>query len=47
MLFKDYPAKDWPDVLPDIPDEARELVSQLVQYESGHRLTAKEVCPKS
>ena len=44
MHFHDYPSKSWTDLLPGASDAARDLVSQLIRYESGSRLTAAEVC---
>lgn len=43
MNFTQYPAKRWDEVLPHIGSEARNLVADLVVYESKQRLTAAEV----
>lgn len=40
-----YPSKSWEEIVPDIGDEERDLISKLVVYESGNRLTADQVCP--
>ncbi|RPA92824.1 kinase-like protein [Choiromyces venosus 120613-1] len=46
ICFNDFPTQKWEDILPDAPQAARELVSELVVYESGRRLSASEVrCP--
>ena len=44
MYFHDYASKSWTELLPNASDAARDLVSQLVRYESGSRLTAAQVC---
>ncbi|KAL8824815.1 MAG: hypothetical protein Q9191_004799 [Dirinaria sp. TL-2023a] len=41
--FKQYDAKPWAQLLPDASDEARDLVSQLVRFESASRLAAVAV----
>lgn len=43
MEFYKYPQKPWPELLPGASDAACDLVSKLVQYESGSRLSAAEV----
>ncbi|KAI9717940.1 MAG: hypothetical protein M1828_007032 [Chrysothrix sp. TS-e1954] len=40
MTFREYPAQPWDVLLPEASKEARDLVSQLVRYESGERLEA-------
>ncbi|KAI9752040.1 MAG: hypothetical protein M1835_001136, partial [Candelina submexicana] len=40
MDFHMFPQKSWSELLPDTPSTARDLVSQLVRYESGDRLLA-------
>ncbi|PSK56874.1 hypothetical protein B9Z65_6498 [Elsinoe australis] len=40
MAFKDYPAKPWSEILPSASTDARDLISQLVCYESRSRLIA-------
>ena len=42
--FYKYPAKGWDDILKGASTKARDLVSQLVCYESNQRLSAEEVC---
>lgn len=44
MVFYEYPAKSWEEVLPEASEEGRDLVRRLVTYESGARMTAAEVC---
>ncbi|MCJ1388851.1 hypothetical protein MMC18_001701 [Xylographa bjoerkii] len=43
MRFYNYPPRPWSEVIPDSKQAARELVEQLVRYESSDRLTALEV----
>lgn len=43
MQFYEYPAKPWSELLPKASQSARDLVSKLVQYESGRRMSASEV----
>ena len=43
MSFYEFPAKPWTELLPTAPESARDLVDQLVRYESGTRLTAAQV----
>jgi hypothetical protein len=43
MQFKDYPRREWSALLPSTSDDERDLVSKLVQYESGARMTAEQV----
>ena len=38
-----YPPKPWTEILPRASDQARDLVSRLVVYESCDRITPKEV----
>jgi cyclin-dependent kinase len=42
MNFKDYPAKDWSQILPSAEEQAVDLVKSLVVFESGWRLTAED-----
>ena len=42
MNFVKYPSKSWNEILPTADEQARELVSSLVCYESARRLSAKE-----
>ena len=44
MRFNEYPSKAWEEILPDVQDQERDLVSKLVVYESTDRLSADEVC---
>jgi hypothetical protein len=46
MRFNEYPRKAWEEILPGVQDEERDLVSKLVVYESGDRITADEVCDR-
>jgi len=40
MSFRDYPGKQWLDILPNTSHEARDFVKCLVQYQSTSRMTA-------
>ncbi|EMC96099.1 hypothetical protein BAUCODRAFT_148932 [Baudoinia panamericana UAMH 10762] len=42
MNFTQYPARQWPAILPETDGTAVDLVSKLVVYESHQRLTAEE-----
>ena len=42
MNFKQYPSKPWAKILPEVSDEAIDLVQNLVIYEYDLRLTADE-----
>jgi cyclin-dependent kinase len=42
--FHSYPPQTWEDILPGASSNGRDLVSQLVRYESSERLSAAEVC---
>ncbi|KAL8656631.1 MAG: hypothetical protein Q9226_002613 [Calogaya cf. arnoldii] len=42
MSFHMYPPKSWAEILPRASEPARDLVSSLVVYQSGDRMTAKE-----
>jgi hypothetical protein len=44
MRFTQYPSKPWDEILPGVSSGGRDLVSKLVVYESGDRLSADEVC---
>ena len=46
MAFRDFPAKSWDELLPHAPSLARDLVSKLIVYESGQRLSAEEASTK-
>jgi hypothetical protein len=43
VQFFEYPAKSWSELLPAASDDARDLVSRLVRYQSSARLGASEV----
>ena len=43
MNFMKYRARHWQDILPSAEPEAVDLVSRLVTYESGQRLSAHQV----
>ncbi|KAL9122992.1 MAG: hypothetical protein Q9187_000450 [Circinaria calcarea] len=43
MEFYKYPAKPWSEVLSDASDDARDLVSGLIRYQSSDRLEASKV----
>lgn len=47
MSFVEYPSKPWKELLPNCSEQARDLVSALVQYQSSDRLTAEGVSRKS
>ena len=42
MSFYEYSSQSWETLLPYATADARDLVSKLVVYESGNRLTAKQ-----
>ncbi|KAL8985605.1 MAG: hypothetical protein Q9205_000744 [Flavoplaca limonia] len=42
MSFHMYPPKPWAEILPRASEQARDLVSRIVVYESGDRITAEE-----
>jgi hypothetical protein len=44
MRFTQYPRKSWEEILPGLQPKERDLVSKLLVYESGGRLSAEEVC---
>jgi cyclin-dependent kinase len=44
MRFTKYPSRSWDEILPGVEIKGRDLVSKLVVYESGDRLSAEEVC---
>ena len=43
MEFHNYPSKQWSETLPGIGHDARDLVSKLLLYKSGDRLSASQV----
>jgi cyclin-dependent kinase len=42
--YQEFPGHPWEELLPGVNESARELVGQLVYYESGKRLSAAGVC---
>jgi hypothetical protein len=44
MRFTQYARKAWEKILPGLQPQERDLVSKLLVYESGDRLSAEEVC---
>ncbi|CAK3902839.1 Serine threonine- kinase csk1 [Lecanosticta acicola] len=42
MNFTKYPGKKWEDILPDVEAEGRDLVKQLVVFETADRLSAED-----
>jgi len=42
--YQSFPGETWEELLPDVEDEGKNLVTKLVCFESGLRLTATEVC---
>ena len=43
MEFRVFPPRSWTEILPDASIAAKDLVSRLVRYESGDRLSAAKV----
>ncbi|KZM25378.1 ATP binding [Ascochyta rabiei] len=43
VQFYEYPEEHWGTLLPRVSEEGQDLVSELVRYESGARLTALKV----
>lgn len=43
MDFHEFPPRSWTELLPHAPEDAVDLVSKLVRYESSERLPAAEV----
>lgn len=43
MNFRQYPGMSWSEILPNAEPQGEDLVSKLVVFESGDRLTAEEV----
>ena len=43
MTFVKFPGKSWEELLPNASADGRDLVSQLVRYQSTERLSAAEV----
>jgi cyclin-dependent kinase len=42
--YQNFPGNSWEELLPNVEEEAKDLVTKLVRFESGQRLTALEVC---
>lgn len=47
MQFYEYPEEHWGKLLPRVSEEGQDLVSELVRYESGARMTALKVSRRS
>lgn len=45
--FHTFPPKPWSEILPHASEDARDLVSRLIRYESGDRLSANAVLKHS
>ena len=43
VQFHEYPPQPWSDLLPGVSEAEINLVSNLVRFESGERLSAKQV----
>lgn len=43
MQFYEYPEEHWGTLLPRVSEEGQDLISELVRYESGARMTALKV----
>lgn len=43
VQFYEYPEEHWGKLLPRVSEEGQDLVSELVRYESGARMTALKV----
>ena len=44
--YQEFPGQTWEELLPNVHEAGRQLVIDLVCYESGQRLGAAEVCAK-
>lgn len=42
--YQSFPGKSWDELLVNVKEESKDLVKNLVCFESGRRLTALEVC---
>lgn len=42
--YQEFPGHSWDELLPDAEEAIKDLAKQLVLYESGWRLTARQVC---
>ncbi|KAL3427521.1 hypothetical protein PVAG01_01030 [Phlyctema vagabunda] len=38
--YQEFPGKPWSELLPDIHDEERDIITKLIRYESSERLSA-------
>ena len=47
IQFREFPRKNWEELLPNAPPKARDLVDRLLKYEGSERVTAAEVTPIS
>ena len=43
MAFREYPSRNWHEIIPEAGEHGRDLVARLVGYESGQRLPAGRV----
>jgi len=43
VQFYEYPEEPWGTLLPRVSEEGQDLVSELVRYESGARMTALKI----
>ena len=43
MTFVQFPGRTWEEILPGVPPQALDMVSNLVKYQSTERMTAEEV----
>ena len=41
--YQEFPGVSWDELLPDVDEDSKDLVKNLVVYESGWRVTAREV----
>ncbi|KAA8914557.1 kinase-like domain-containing protein [Sphaerosporella brunnea] len=42
ISYRNFPAKPWEELMPYASDDARDLASKMLVYESGDRISAKE-----
>lgn len=42
--YQEFPGASWDELLPAVDESAKDLVKKLMLYESGWRLTARQVC---
>ncbi|RDW91943.1 hypothetical protein BP5796_01337 [Coleophoma crateriformis] len=45
--YQEFPGKSWDELLPGVDTKAKDLVAGMVRYESGSRLTAKQLLETS